>query len=266
MKKGGVIAMLAVAAAALVAANGVVYLSEDRTSPEIHFSNFRMTYTDGETDAELLKGVTADDNRDGDVTSSLRISSIIPNKKGTEVTVEYTAKDSSNNVQKVSRVYPYDGSGSVSDSAAEEDTAEENTDSEAESTPDEIETQSQAYSTVQNVTASENAAGDSSEENADETAAASSDDAAVAELPNGSPEIRLTTHTVTIPVGGTFSYSNYIASMKDDKDDSATLSGHIELVGDTVDTSKAGTYKVIYVIRDSDGNISNEPTLTVTVQ
>lgn len=278
MSKGGAIAALGLLTAALVAANGAVYMTKDRIKPEIHFPKTEMTYARGSNESKLLKGVTATDNRDGDVTKSLRISSVIPNKDNTEVTVEYTAKDSSNNVRKISRTIPY------SDSDKENSNEEEAAASDGSAEGDEIVTESgvdedtdgdnpgegdtsSAESAAQDSGISANSAASQStnESAATENAAAASDESEIAGLTAGSPQIRLKAHTAVIPVGGTFSYMQYIDSMKDDKDNNATLAQRIELKG-SVDTSKAGTYTVTYVLRDSDGNISNQPTLTVTVQ
>ena len=54
-------------------------------------------------DAELLEGVTASDNVDGDVTDSLLIEKISGTGEGS-VIVTYVARDGANNVAKVSRV------------------------------------------------------------------------------------------------------------------------------------------------------------------
>lgn len=273
MSKGGAITALGILTAALVAANGAVYMTKDRTKPEIHFPKTEMTYASGSDEAKLLKGVTATDNRDGDVTKSLRISSVIPNKDNTEVTVEYTAKDSSNNVRKISRTIPYSGSSDKENSngedAASDDSAEGDeivTESGVDEDTNGDNSGAEAESASQNTDVSANAASQSTvTSDATENAAASSDESEIASLTAGSPQIRLTAHTATIPVGGTFSYMQYIDSMKDDKDSNTTLAQRIELKG-SVDTSKAGTYTVTYVLRDSDGNVSNQPTLTVTVQ
>lgn len=98
-----------------------------------------------------------------------------------------------------------------------------------------------------------------------EAAAAASDETAITSLAAGAPQIRLNTHTVTLPIGGTFSYMEYIGSMTDDKDNYHELARRVELSG-SVNTAAAGTYTVTYLVRDTDGNASNSPTLTVTVQ
>lgn len=107
MSKNRGMVVLSILTAALAIANGVVFISEDRTGPRIQFSGTERTYSENERESELLEGVKAIDDRDGDVTDSLRISSVIANEEESEVTVEYVAKDHSNNVTKVSRTFSY---------------------------------------------------------------------------------------------------------------------------------------------------------------
>lgn len=100
---------LGIIAALLMAVCMCVYFSKDRQGPEIRFPSTKLTYTDRTDTRRLLKGVTAIDGRDGDVSSTLRISFVIPNKDNTEVIVEYLAKDKSNNVVKAAQTYHYSG-------------------------------------------------------------------------------------------------------------------------------------------------------------
>lgn len=263
MKKGVVIAIEGIIAAALIAACGFVYLSKDRRGPEISFPSEKLTYTDSTDTADLLEGVTASDDRDGDVTSTIRVSSVIPNKNNTKVSVEYTAKDRSNNVTKASQIYDYSGSSTLSElndptTGQTQNGVESTTESAAASMPG----QAAASSNTDNLSEAESTAESSS---AQTGGASASDEAAIAALPKGSPQIRLKTNSATLSVGDTFSYMSYIDSMTDDKDSRDSLAKRIELSGD-VDTSKAGEYEVTYAVRDSDGNISNQPKLTVTVK
>lgn len=87
----------------LMALSVVLYLDEDRTAPVIHMEETQIEYRDGMTDAELLSGVTATDETDGDVTGSLVVEKVSEIGDGT-VIVTFGAKDQSNNVVKASRV------------------------------------------------------------------------------------------------------------------------------------------------------------------
>ena len=87
----------------LMALSVVLYLDEDRTAPVIHMEEMQIEYQDGMTDAELLSGVTATDETDGDVTGSLVVEKVSEIGDGT-VIVTFGARDASNNVVKASRV------------------------------------------------------------------------------------------------------------------------------------------------------------------
>lgn len=80
-----------------------LYLDGDRTAPVIHMEDVEMEYREGMTDEELLAGVTATDETDGDVTASLVVEKVSEVGNGT-VIVTYGVKDESGNVGKASRV------------------------------------------------------------------------------------------------------------------------------------------------------------------
>ena len=91
--------------AAAVGATGLLgwmYVSQDRKGPEITIDESKKgSYTEGMTAEELLDGVKATDDKDGDVSDTLTVENVYPNEQGDEVTVIYVAKDKSNNVTKV---------------------------------------------------------------------------------------------------------------------------------------------------------------------
>lgn len=87
----------------LLAFSVFLYVGEDRNEPVITFGEEGPVYREGMDDAELLAGVTASDREDGDVTDSLLIEKISGTGEGS-VIVTYVARDSANNVAKVSRV------------------------------------------------------------------------------------------------------------------------------------------------------------------
>lgn len=107
MKKGGVIFLLTVITAALVVLNGYVYVKADHTGPVIHVPESNSEYAKNVDAKTLLDGVTATDNRDGDVSSTLRVATIVPNSDNTKASIVYTAKDKSNNVTKLTRTITY---------------------------------------------------------------------------------------------------------------------------------------------------------------
>lgn len=92
--------------AALIAASVFLYINLDRTAPVISFADDdrQLTYTKKTSEEDLLEGVSAVDDVDGDVTDSLLIEKISETADG-NVIVTYVALDAANNVTKKSRVY-----------------------------------------------------------------------------------------------------------------------------------------------------------------
>lgn len=98
-----IVAILCTLDVVLMALSVVLYLDEDRTAPVIYMEDVEMEYREGMSDEELLAGVTAMDETDGDVTGSLVVEKVSEVGNGT-VIVTYGVKDSSGNVGKASRV------------------------------------------------------------------------------------------------------------------------------------------------------------------
>lgn len=116
-----VIISISCAAIALMAGIGIYsIMTEDRTGPEIVFEGEDVTYEQGGDRKVLLRGVRATDSRDGDVTDTLMIESVIPFTDGATAKIIYAAKDESNNITKCSRIVSYIGTGMVEDLTKEE--------------------------------------------------------------------------------------------------------------------------------------------------
>ena len=98
-----IVAILCTLDVILMALSVVLYLDEDRTAPMIHMEEVQLEYREGMTDEELLAGVTATDETDGDVTGSLVVEKVSEAGNGT-VIVTFGARDAANNVAKASRV------------------------------------------------------------------------------------------------------------------------------------------------------------------
>ena len=86
---------------------------DDTTPPVITFPDETIEYEEGGDTEELLKGVTAIDAEDGDVSDTLMVKSVIPMKDETTATVLYCAKDKKNNVASASREVNYKPEGGV---------------------------------------------------------------------------------------------------------------------------------------------------------
>ena len=81
-----------------------IYLSDDRKAPVIAFSDDPVSYVPGGDTKGLLAGVTATDNRDGDITKKIIAIPPTENISDTEVTVKYQVRDSRGNLTTVTRV------------------------------------------------------------------------------------------------------------------------------------------------------------------
>ena len=242
MKKG-LVAMLFLACAALLAGNVVVYIGEDRNGPEISVPQEEITYVAGTDTSALLNGVTAQDDRDGDVTDTVTIESIIPNADQTGASVVYVAKDSKNNVTKETRtiLYSTDANQAAAQAAAEQVAADQ-------------------------AAAEQAAQGDAAGESAQTTDdGAAQNEAAIAALSAESPRIYLTQYSVELERGAELNELSYVQDISDDEDSRDELYQGIQISGE-VDTNTPGEYTLEYHVVDSDGNNSNVAQLRVTVK
>lgn len=242
MKKG-LVAMLFLACAALLAGNVVVYIGEDRNGPEISVPQEEITYVAGTDTSALLNGVTAQDDRDGDVTDTVTIESIIPNANQTGASVVYVAQDSKNNVTKETRtiLYSTDANQAAAQAAAEQVAADQ-------------------------AAAEQAAQGDAAGESAQTTDdGAAQNEAAIAALSAESPRFYLTQYSVELERGAELNELSYVQDISDDEDSRDELYQGIRISGE-VDTNTPGEYTLEYHVVDSDGNNSNVAQLRVTVK
>lgn len=242
MKKG-LVAMLLLACAALLAGNVVIYIGKDRNGPEITVPQEEFTYVAGSDTSALLNGVTAVDDRDGDVTSTVTVESIIPNEDQTGASVIYVAKDSKNNVTKATRLISY--AADAGQAAAQE----------AEAAAQQAAQEAAA--------ADQTAASGEDAQTADDGAA--QNEAAIAALPAESPRFYLTQYSVEVERGAELNRLGYVQDITDDKDSRDELYQGIQISGE-VDTNTPGEYMLEYYVVDSDGNTSNTAQLKVTVK
>lgn len=231
---------------ALAAASVIITVSQDKTAPTITIEEKKkeITYKDGEDYNELLADVTAEDNRDGDVTDQIFVDSITPISDGSKAVVRYAVIDKSNNVGVKTRIVNYEGSGK-----AEQDV-----------------TQNEAEKAVQE----ESEETETAEKNAEETAQKQTADAKTEEQvelkANGdSPAIRLKATSQTIHTGETFDVLSVIDQVVDAQDDTSTLFRRIHVDGE-YNTSVPGTYTIYYYVMDTNNNTSNIEEFKLTVQ
>lgn len=224
--------------AALAAGAAWCVVKEDREGPEITIDeSVEITWNPDMEKAELLEGVSAKDAKEGDVTDSLVVESVKTDTKNPgQVIVTYVAKDSSSNVTKKNRNVP---SGDAAPEAKEENAEEEiivsatPTPTEAPETPEEK--------------------------------AVREREEKIKELPEDSPRFYLKEHFVTIKAGESFDRLSWIEDITDTKDAKEYLCRYVAISGD-LNVWAPGTYELKYHATDSDGNLSNEEILTVTVE
>lgn len=265
MKKGFIALMIA---ACLGLAGVMVFLrfTEDRKAPEIHFQDNEITYVQGDDYEGLLLGVTATDNKDGDVTDSLVVESVYPNDDGGTATIVYVARDSSNNISKANKIVKYQ---TDSEDAAEtdDDSVSGTGDNDAqEATKVNPATSPEPTQNNGGSAAGTSDNGQSQLTNQESDSENETEDESEEDLPEGSPRIKLSKNKVTITRGDSVNRISFVESITDDKDDENTLWRRIEIAGDEFDRNTPGTYEQIYYVIDSDGNKSNEAKLTIVVQ
>lgn len=110
MKKGRKILLLVLLIACCAAFAAYILLiqqSEDHVAPEISFQTEELLVSVEVTEQELLEGVSAWDDRDGDVTAGIVIEGISNISKDKRATVTYAAFDGSGNVAKAKRTLQY---------------------------------------------------------------------------------------------------------------------------------------------------------------
>lgn len=210
---------------------------QDRKAPRITIEDEEISYAEGDKYDVLLEGVSAKDNRDGDVTDEIFVEKIVPVKEG-YAEVYYGVTDSNNNVATAHRTVSYTG-----EASEKEEKNEPEPDSE------------------------ESAMKEKTEEETKEPENDEDSDAEDEELkPDGSrPAIALAQSEVTIKRGESFDPLSVVKGVVDDKDDRNRLYQRISADGER-NTNKAGTYSIRYYVKDSDGNISDVKELTLKVE
>ena len=87
----------------LFAICAVLFLGKDNNAPVITLGECNYVYEEELPETILLQGVTAYDEEDGDVTSSVVIEKIVTDRENGIAMITYGASDASGNVAKVTR-------------------------------------------------------------------------------------------------------------------------------------------------------------------
>ena len=232
MKQRLVMLALAVGCIVLAVAGTLVYLGQDRKAPEITVEDTEISYTEGGDYEELLEGVTAEDNIDGDLTDQVFVDKIIQTGEDTGI-VYYGVMDKHHNVGTARRTITYhlseNGDEAVTEQTEEADDEEE----EAAGQEQAAQTEPKEEETLQ---------------------------------PDGArPVLALTATETTIAVGTAFDPMSVVKDAVDDVDTKDSLYQRISANG-TYDTSVPGTYTIQYFVTDSSGNTSDPQNFTLKVQ
>ncbi len=242
MRKGWLTMAGAVIFIALIAVSIGITATADRQAPEIEIANEEIAYVEGQGYSSLLSGVTAYDNKDGDVTSSVMVESVVPLKSGEEAVVWYVAKDKNNNITRVDRIVKYVGNGEdfVSPDKNKNETEPdnnvgENSSSGAEESQPDTQSETQPESSQQEPQSS-------SEEQT--------------QYSGVKPVLTLKTKEATVNAGGTFNVVSYVDDIVDDVDDRTTLFKRIIADG-SYDINVPGDYTLSIYCTDTDRNASD---------
>ena len=261
MNQRVVTGLLTAGCIALAGAGYMTYKNQDRTAPEIKVDQSKkIAYTEGEDYGKLLEGVTAQDEKDGDLTSEVFVEKVVPVSKKKAV-VYYGVTDKAKNVGTASREVTYQ---EAEGSDAAEETAPDTASAEASE-----DTTQKTKKKSKKAKAKKTAEDKKAEETAQDAAATdqqSADQQSAALQPNGTrPAMKLAEEAKTIARGTSFNALNEVTDAVDDKDDRDTLFRGLHIDG-YYNVNQAGTYTLQYYVQDSDGNTSDPITFTLTVQ
>lgn len=237
MKESIITAALAICSVLLMGLAVMGKVTEDRVAPVIHLEGKNtLIYHKGDSDEVLLTDVRAEDDKDGDVSESVRVSKVYVTSEDRAVVV-YVAKDKANNIGKLKREVHY--------SDTREDAVEIGTDEESEESRAEI-TQQSSQQQEQTV--------------AHQESAAASD---LQEINPAAPTLTMIQTEATLKVGETFNILRYIQNAVDV--DGSSLSRYIHAEG-TYDMSQPGVYSIRVYAASPTGATSNIETFTLTVE
>lgn len=243
MKQWFLTGVLGAGCIAVAAVGFLVTMGKDHTAPVITIEKTqKIHYTEGEAYGKLLKGVKADDNRDGDLSDKVFVDKIIPVSKKKAV-VYYGVMDHANNVGTAKRTVSYTAANADAEEnvAADENTAP-NTDEVVQENTDDKKTDAEEQTDT--------------EKNAQDNPL---------QADGEKPAIALAEQTKTIARGTAFNPLGEVTEAVDDKDDRDTLFKGLHIDGE-YNVNKAGTYTLQYYVQDSDGNTSVPIEFTLTVQ
>ncbi len=260
----------------------VRYVQSDRIPPRFLLEATDIIYVPDINPAELIQGISANDDRDGDVSDRIVIEKITEKKKEETAVVYYAVSDRSGNVAKLSKLFHAEYP-ELQDDAQQDTTELQNMVTGQGAYDQESEEKTEPDGENESDTISEEP--DDSEENTDEqkdkeeetldvadpqVEAPEQEEAEQPEEPvetdhnNGAPELVLGSSEITIDAGTNPPWTEIITTMRDDKDNYETL--YYNLHVSQYNRNRPGTYSVTVYVEDSDGNQSQEIPFTIIVR
>lgn len=292
MKQSKILVIAIIAVDLILAAVCMIaYFGEDRSCPEFRFQTDEYIYTYESGESKLLENITAYDDRDGDISERIVIEKITENRESSTIVVYYAVSDSSGNVAKISRVFVADFREQESSAGESEEalsgmptdtalTMEKVSETEGLSSEQTDSTETAGGTDMTGRPEAGGAEGETVEEaeNPEGNEAETGENTGQAALPAGSaaepgpsredrsgyPILTLRTQEVTIAAGTSPPWTEIIETLRDDKDDYATL--YYNLSVSRFNRNQAGDYPVSLYTEDSDGNRSDTVTVLVHVK
>lgn len=256
----------------LIAVCVFFYTRLDRTAPKLEFQSSDVVYRAGMDTEELMTGISAYDDRDGDITDRIVIEKTIENKEDNTAVIFYAASDKSGNVAKASRVFPAvytDGNdenisdqfleagidAELSESSLSDNSVEGEEIGEMTETPAPDPSESPSATPTPEPTETPEPTPTPTPEPVREVKPTANPSA---------PVLTLKQSEIKVNVGEGPAWVNVIGTLKDDKDNYETLFNNLHV--SKYDGNKPGSYSVTVYVEDSDGNRSKEVPLTIVVK
>lgn len=237
MKRSKILMIAAAAALLILLITAVVILKGDGTGPSITIPS-GIEYHKGMSDSELLNGVTAEDNKDGDVSDTLIVESVIMLSNGDSVKITYAAKDKHNNITQKSIILPYKA-------PAEEPTK----------SPEKP---------ADNKESSKEAGNETPHAQEETTTGYPEETTPVQTESPDAPVLYLTKIEDWIKKGSQVNWIKYVSDITDDKDERNALFQSI-MIDNYPDMNTVGDYDMQFYCKDSDGNFSPKITLHIHI-
>lgn len=237
MKRSKILMIAAAAALLILLITAVVILKGDGTGPSITIPS-GIEYHKGMSDSELLNGVTAEDSKDGDVSDTLIVESVIILSSGDSVKITYAAKDKHNNITQKSIILPYKA-------PAEEPTK----------SPEKP---------ADNKESSKEAGNETPHAQEETTTGYPEETTPVQTESPDAPVLYLTKIEDWIKKGSQVNWIKYVSDITDDKDERNALFQSI-MIDNYPDMNTVGDYDMQFYCKDSDGNFSPKITLHIHI-